>query len=306
MNITTIIHNDHLLRETTKFLSFEDKMNLSKTYNKNCFHYYDFRKKSFMKNSISDIFSMFHNDDIWEYLSDFCSDFICSMGDYYDDYNGYDTDDFINDEYNNIAHERVRELSELFHATITSVYSRKIVEAIEDANVYMKYDEDVDIFELDNKLNVDIGENIMDYYKDVFENENIKIFCYRCGMFGHHMASKNCMFFNRFIENRETSKDVKYTLSTLINKVITNDLEEKKRIAREPLLCISCKINCKNKHCTNSRCGSCCSGCEKHVKKSSMYDDKCVNCNNNLRHTKCKNKKCGGCCDCEKHIRNKP
>jgi hypothetical protein len=247
MNITNIINTDDMFLEITSYLTFEDRVIFSKAIKKNCLRTYDFNSKKFQNRTIHDIFNLYNeenDDEFCEHICELCSQFTCDMSDYYDEYYGYDEEDFMNDEYNNIPFERYRELSELFHTTYTTVYSRKIIEYIENNNLSISY-YDYDFFQLEDELNIDTYDLIIEYYKYVFDNEDIDVFCNRCGLFGHHNASKECIFYNIKNENKMIKQGVKETINSITNKIIDNHYKEQKRLQREPLLCVSCKI--KNK-----------------------------------------------------------
>lgn len=71
------------------------------------------------------------------------------------------------------------------------------MEYIEDNNLSLEY-YDYNIYELDEKLNVNLHEIVMDYYKLVFEYYDIDEFCYTCGEFGHDCISMECIFYNKY------------------------------------------------------------------------------------------------------------
>ena len=266
MDIANIINTDDMFFEITSYLTFEDRVIFSKAINKNCLRTYDFNSKEFQNSAIHDIFNLYNeenDDDFCEHLCDLCSQFTSDMSNYYDVYYGYDEEDFMNDEYNNIPYERYRELNELFHRTYTTVYSRKIIEYIENNNLFISY-YDYDFFQLEDKLNIDTYAVMIKYYKHVFENEDIDLFCDRCGLFGHHSASKECIFYNIKNENKMIKQSVKETIASMADKIIDNHYKEQKRLQREILLCVSCKIKNKKGKCCNNCCGKCCIGCKIH------------------------------------------
>lgn len=265
-NITNIINTNDMFLEITSYLTFEDKIIFSKSINKNCVKTYDFNSKKFQNKNIHDIFNFYNEeneDEFCEHISELCSQFTSDMSNYYDTYCGYDESDFINDKYNNIPDERYRKLSELFYRTYTTVYSRKIIEYIENHNLSILY-YNYDFFQLEDELIIDTYDLIIEYYKYVFDNQKINVFCNRCGLFGHHNASKECIFYNIKNENKMIKKEVKETIHSIVDKIIENNYEEKKRLQREPLLCVSCKIRNKKGKCCNNFCGKCCVGCKIH------------------------------------------
>ena len=267
MNITHIINTDDMFFKIASYLTFENRVTCSKVFNKNCLRTYDFNSKEFENNTIHDIFNFCteeNDDDFCEYLCGLCSQFSSDMSNYYDAYYGYDQEDFMNDEYNNIRYERCRELSELFHRTYTTIYARKIIEHIENHNLSISY-YDYDFFKLEDELSIDTYDLIIDYYKYAFENEDIDLFCNRCGLFGHHNASKECIFYNIKNEHKMIKQGVKETITSIVDKIIDNHYTEQKQLQRLPLLCSSCKINNKKSKCCNNCCGKCCNGCKIHI-----------------------------------------
>lgn len=267
MRITKLIHIDDILFEITSYLSFEDRVIFSRAINKNCLRTYDFNSRKFQNKSIGDILNLNNeenDDEFCDHICELCSQFTSDLSDYYDEYYGYEAEDFMNDEYNNISIIRYQNLSDLFHSTYTIVYSRKIIEYIENNNLSIQCS-NYDFFQLEDELkNIYTYELVIDYYKYVFENEDIDIFCDRCGLFGHHNASKDCIFYNKKNENKMIKQGVNKTITSIIDKIIDNHYSEQKRLKREPFLCVSCKIHNKKLVCPNNRCGSCCKGCKIH------------------------------------------
>jgi len=268
-NMDKIIQNNDIILHISSFLSFEDKVVISKALNKNFMKTYNFIDINFENMSISDLFNLSNkdiDDEFCEYISELCSQFTNVMSDYYDDYYGYDIDDFMNDYYNNISYERIKDLSELFHNTYFSIYTRKVIEYIENNNLSIPY-YDYDFFTLEKSLiNIDFYDKIIEYYKYVFENEDINIFCDRCGLFGHFNASKQCIFYNVNNENKIIKQEVTNSITAIIDKIIDNQYKHENRVKREQLLCISCKINNKHTKCINYLCRTCCKGCKIHKK----------------------------------------
>lgn len=266
MDIHNLFNVNDIFLEIISYLDFEDKVILGKSINKNCFKKYDFNSIDFRYKNIDDIFSFYNeeNDDEYcEYICDLCCDFSNKLTNYYNDYCGYDEDDFINDYYNNIKYETHQELSNLFHSSYIKVYTRKLIEHIENKNLSIIY-YDYTIFELEEKLDIDIYNLVLDYYKYIFENEDIDIFCEKCGLFGHFNSSKECIFYNVYNENNLIKENVNKSINKIIDKIIDNHYEEEKRLKREPLLCLFCRVNNKNNKCCNNYCGKCCVGCKIH------------------------------------------
>jgi hypothetical protein len=233
MNINNIIDNDDMFFEVTSFLTFEDKIVFSKTIQKKCLRKYDFNSINFQSKNVDDIVNIYtvNKNRYWEYISKLCLEFMSDLSNHYDKYYGYNKDDFMvfctnnnilrdyeyyfgydedeEDENVNeysvyVRYEKYKELNELFTRTYLKVFARKIVENIENndlSNAYYKYD----IFELEDKFNIDLHINIhnlvIEYYKSVFENENINLFCDKCGLFGHNNLSKECEFHNIHYNN---------------------------------------------------------------------------------------------------------
>lgn len=219
----------------------------------------------------------------------------------YSEYCGYDVEDYMNDYYNNIPHENYRILSDLFRESYIDVYTRKLIENIENSKKNIKYNCDENIFELDRLLDKDIEQIVLEYYINEFKNENIEYFCKRCGRFGHHDASKECIFYSKSYELKQIRKHVRNTVNDVILDVIKIDNQEKKQKLREPLLCLSCKINNKLNKCIQNSCGSCCNDANCihftiNYKKNMKRNPLCCKCEINNKHTKCKNYSCRSCC----------
>jgi hypothetical protein len=275
MNNYNIFTNQYLLFEIASYLTIDDKVMINNALQMNCFLTCNFTSKEFRYKNIGDIASItdFDADDydkdseLCEYLGCLSSDFVHELDKYYDDYCGYDTEDYMNDwEYNNISYEKIRNLSELCLSTYTTIYARKLVECIENKKLSKKCLE-YDIFELDNTLDIDIHTLVTDYYKAVFTNKiNIDIFCYKCGTFGHHSVSKNCVFYNKYNENKRIREEVKDVKEYLLDKITANDKKDK---LRSLLVCISCKVNNKSNKCPNNNCRNCCT-CSAHSKKGKV------------------------------------
>jgi len=312
LSFDTILQTEDILNEITLFLSFEDKILFGKYCKKNLVKYYDFSK--YNKKHISELFGIFKNDEYIDYVhGDLCSEFTSDLTNSYDEYFGYDIEDFMNDFYNNIPIERYRYLSDLFRSSYADVYTKKLIEYvekyIENKKILIKYDYDEEVFELENKLNVDIHEMVIEYYKEVFENEEIEIFCNRCGLFGHHNASKKCIFYDKSFENKETKKEVKTIMKNIIDKIIDKSKEEENRKKREPLLCHCCKNNNKLAKCIHKYCALCCN--DENCIHSRLNNTKmlksnplCASCSKNKKHNKCKNYSCRSCCkdkECKTH-----
>ena len=261
MNIIKLFNNNDMFQHIISYLKFNDKIILSKIIKKNCLKKYDLVEKDFHRN-LDDIFNFYNddnNDEFCEYLAELSSIFINEMDDYYNDYYNYNKEYYINDYYNNIEYDKHRELTDLFHSTYVFVYSRNLIEYIEDNNLPVIY-YDYDIFDFDNKLDIDIHNQVIKYYKYIFQNEDISIFCEKCGEFGHYNGSKECILFNKYNENRIIKKKVKYSINNMIKIIIDNDKKEKDGL----LLCIKCKINNKKNNCPNNSCGICCNKCIVH------------------------------------------
>ena len=266
MNIHNLFDTNDMFLEVISYLDFEDKVILGKSINKNCLKKYDFNSIDFRYKNIDDIFYFYNeenDDDNCEYICNLCSSFTSELTNHYNDYYGYDEDDFMNDYYNNINHERYQELSNLFHSSYMKVYARKLVEYIENNNMSIVYF-DYTIFELEENLDIDIYDLVIDYYKYVFENEDINTFCEKCGLFGHYNSSKECVFYNVYNEKKLIKENVNKTIIKIVDKIIDNHDEEQRKLKREPLLCFSCKLNNKNNKCFNNCCGKCCGGCKIH------------------------------------------
>ena len=269
MNIKDLFNNNDVYFEITSYLDFENKVILSKTIKKNCLRKYNFNSKDFRYKNMEDLFtlcSVENDDEICEYMADLCSIFQSELNTYYDEYNEYDITDYMNDYYNNIKYFKHQELSELFHSSYISVYTRKVAEHIENNNLSLDY-YNYDLIELDEKIDINIHDLVIDYYKYVFDFEDLDMFCRKCGLFDHYNGSKECLFYNKFNENRIIKKKVNKTMCNIIDKIVDNHKKEENRLKNEPLLCYSCKVHNKKAKCVNNYCGMCCNGCVAHKYK---------------------------------------
>lgn len=214
MSITQIIENDSIFSEITSYLHFEDKIILSKTIKKNCLKKYNFDTINFHNNNIYDIFTSYNEESngvICEYMYNLSSHFLSEITKCCDDYCDYDRENYIMENYNNFVYGRDRELIHLLHKTYMKVYTRKVVEYVENNNLHVPSYYDYDFFELETKENIDIYNSVMEYYKHVFENELMGIFCDKCGLFGHCSTSKKCIFYNESHQNE--IKNVDYMIT---------------------------------------------------------------------------------------------
>jgi len=302
MTALQVLYNNDLSNEIAKYLPFESKIQYGRFCKKNFLRYYNVLEDGKID---THIFGIFHSDDECEYIYCELSSYFCNELDHsYNDYCGYDIDDFLNDTYNNIPIIRYQHLQEQFLETFHQVYVRKFLEYIEDNTIDIQYSYDENIFELDN---IDLFEAVIDYYKESYKNEDIEFFCEKCSVFGHHNTSKECLFYQKSFVDDKIKKDVYYELHTIINKIISIDEEEKRRILRDPLLCISCKKYNKKKNCIANSCASCCrrDDCLVHTKNKRSYNVLCLVCNRNQKHRECNSNTCRKCCNNEKCIAHK-
>ena len=269
-----------LNREIGSYLNMEEKSNVNKIFDTNCFITYNYTGNDYMTKTMDNISSIcnFEDEDeevfyqkdsnLCEYLGWLSSSFTHELDVYYDNYYGYDWKDYANDhEYNNISYTKMRELGELCLNTYMTIYARKLVECIENKKLstkYLKYD----IFALDEELPIDIHKMVIEYYKQIFvEDVDIDIFCERCGSFGHHDVSNECIFFNPEHEKKRIYEEVKTIKNKLVSDVVKKEEEEiKQQLKREKVLCISCKTNNRGGNCLNNKCRTCCK-CNAHRKR---------------------------------------
>lgn len=269
MNIKDLFENNDVFLEITSYLDFEDKVILNKTIKKNCLRKYNFNSKKFRYKNMEDIFTLFsieRDDEICEYMADLSSIFQSELNTYYDEYYDYDIEDYMNDYYNTIKYCKHQELNELFYSSYISIYARKVAIHIENNNLSYDY-YNYDLIELDEKIDINIHDLVIDYYKYVFDFEDLDMFCRKCGLFGHYNGSKECLFYNKYNENNIIKKNVNKTMCNIIDKIIDNHYKEEIRLKNEPLLCYLCKVHNKKAKCTNNYCGTCCNGCVTHKYK---------------------------------------
>lgn len=74
---------------------------------------YNYNNKKSRHKDITDYFAFYKNDDYFDYIAESSSEFVSELDKYYDDYYGYDKEDYFNDSYNNLKHEKHRDLAEL-------------------------------------------------------------------------------------------------------------------------------------------------------------------------------------------------
>ena len=64
------------------------------------------------------------------------------------------------------------------------------------------------------------NQYIFEYYEDVImDGKKVQLFCNRCGTFGHHNVSKECIFYNLEFEETETALIVSKCLDEIINMI---------------------------------------------------------------------------------------
>ena len=266
VKIPYIFTIDDVYYEITSYLSFEDKIVISKELQRNCLRTYNFNDRCFRYKNIDDLFSLYTEAIDCEYF-----DYICELqiifkdelSDYYNKICGYTRADFAYDYYNNLSRFTDSVLSDLFDETYITVYTRKIIEYFENNNLQVTLSNHT-IFELEDKIGIDIHQSVIEYYKYALENKNIELFCVRCGLFGHHSASSECIFYNIYYQNKVTKQTVRNTIDFMIDKIIDDDNTARKFLEILPFLCVSCKKHTKNTKCSNYCCGNCCNGCIVH------------------------------------------
>jgi hypothetical protein len=254
MNVIKLFENEDMKNEITTYLNFDEIVNLSKSINKNCFKKYNFFSDDFKLKNISEIFNFLKNedelpdeemeDDVYiEYLNDLIFNFTSEIQEYYYDlYDLYDDFDYDSDnpykDSNNACLEMSiqRDIEHFFYQTYMEIYCRKVAEMIEYNNLSMKLFNSPlnEVDEAMEKINYDIHNEIIKIYVDIFTNdEDIDLFCKKCGSFGHEYYDEKCIFFNDEYTNALIKNEVKYCLNDIITKIIVLDEEEKKRIEKE-------------------------------------------------------------------------
>ena len=307
-----ILNMNNLLSEIIKFLSFKDKIHFSKYSNKNCLSFYNFRSKKYNSSYITSIFNTYDNeyilDTIYTLRSNIKSDvkeaYLENIKLYDSMSDSTDSDDMLRQLYIKQSNEKYydEELDKLLDDTVLYVYVRKIVESIEDSIYEIKYDFNMDIFKLEEEMEFDINNMMITYYNDVFSFIDYDLFCKRCGEFGHHNVSLECLIYNKSYAKKIINEEVINFISNIIKTIEENEKIEIKKKLRYPLLCIACKVMNKKSNCNNNMCGNCCDyiDCYGHKKKITV-SLLCLSCNVMNKKSNCNNNMCGNCCDCPRH-----
>lgn len=157
---------------------------------------------------------------------------------------------YTKNSYTNVF---ARKLHKILQMSIHTVYFRVLIEIIEEYDVNVTY-HDIDIFTIESLLPVNIYDKITDYYLELFSNpnNNVEVFCTKCGTFGHDNISKSCVLYNKTFEKLQIAKDMKDLLYETVLYYADKELHQ--------------TSICKNKDCKNSisskcisrRCKKCC------------------------------------------------
>lgn len=274
-----ILNINDLLSDIIKFLSFEDKIHFGNYCKKDCLSFYNFRSKKYNSSYITSIFNLYNNEYIFDTIytlrsnikSDVKKAYLEDIILYDSMSDSSDSDDMLQQLYIKQSNERYydEELDKLLDETVLYVYIRKIVESIENSIYDIKYDYEMDIFKLEEEMEFDIHNIMIKYYNNVFNFIDYDIFCKRCGEFGHHDASLECLFYNKSYAKKIINKEVICFMNNIIKMIEENEKIEIKKKIREPLLCTICKVMNKKNNCINNCCGNCCNyiDCYGHKKK---------------------------------------
>lgn len=324
-----IIEIDDILFNISKYLPFEYKIIFGKICNKNLIKFYDFNSDNY---TYKKLYDLMEPDD--EYIMDIkyyidyhkiLEKYIQKNKKIYLESNKLDYVDFqekTNDEiyslpineflnlieyyrrYNRYRNIFDEDLEDILFRSIYGIYVRIMIEYIEYNDI---------IYSKDIQNEIDISENIENYYISVIENDiDMDLFCSRCGLFGHDNISELCILFNEKFRDKEINKNITYIVNDLVTKICKNYQEE---IIEE-----KCKINmCNGKNCNNIKsfkclsnmCKNCCksSECSYHYNKNIIKNEqillkcKAKRCKA-LRSSKCLSNMCKNCCkssECSYH-----
>jgi hypothetical protein len=257
--------------EIIKYLDFNSKIILGKVLNKSFTNYYDFSQKNY-KNQY--LYNLFHEQDYWYGDND---DIVKEItNNFRNNYVEYESGGSSDGEYDDDS-EVYSDINDLLQRTVNVIYTRKIIELIENNNdilkkIYNKEDNIWDIYnEFDENLQKEIDNDIINYYKKIFDNKtNLDLFCYRCGEFGHYDSSKLCLFYNEKFEKYNIKQEVRDILNCLNFNVNEKIKEELKNKIKKESTCKKCNIYLFSSKCSYKLCGNCCdkNECKKHKKKS--------------------------------------
>jgi hypothetical protein len=179
------------------------------------------------------------DDDYIELIFNFVSEiekYYYDLYELYEDFD-YDSDNPYKDSNNACREMKIQEdIEHFFYQTYMYIYCRKVSEIIEHNNLSMKlFNSPLDeVDEAMEKINYDIHNEIIKIYVNIFTNdEDIDLFCKKCGSFGHEYYEEECIFFNDEYKNVLIKNEVNYCLNDIITNIIVLDEEEKKRIEKE-------------------------------------------------------------------------
>lgn len=252
----------HLL---SSFLTFDDKINITKATNYNFFNYYNICDKNYIFKNIYEIF----DDEVYDQYNDFIFDTEWDIRNKMVE--EWDDEDLDNDYI--IRHKNIPFISR---------YVREFIEHMENKNIYIPFNKNENIME-------DEHWNLIDYVvDDIVENEcDFIYFCQKCGLYGHHEEHENCLLWTETYYNATNKSEVNYTLNTITEKIIY-------RIERE---------NKENKLQVKNTLNSIIYKIEQENKRKKQPKINCINCNKCLSSSKCQFNKCGNCCRCGYHTK---
>lgn len=196
-NLTNL--SDDLFKVICRYLTLEDKINLSDVLNKSCFHYYDFYGTNYTSSKIllQDLFDFLSEDEYIDGFCEFQSYISLKLKHSYDEYFDITLEDIMRDNYNNIANNRIQFLGEFILSNLFTLYTKTIIEYIENHNLPIIYDKSQILFDLEEKYDFNVFDTIVSIYKDAFSKDIIESFCHKCGNFGHDdETSSECIFYD--------------------------------------------------------------------------------------------------------------
>ena len=86
---------------------------------------------------------------------------------------------------------------DIFYESIHDIFTKKVIECIEDNECNLKYDKEIQKESLEDILPIyDIYNSVYDVYINALNRDNMDYFCHRCANFNHESDDKCCIFYN--------------------------------------------------------------------------------------------------------------
>jgi hypothetical protein len=288
-----IYNNFDVFNYMVSFLNFSDKISFSKSININLIKNYNLIDNKFNKKTLFDI-DCICSDCYCELTSD-QSLLLSSKYDNFLYYDLSDSDSDLSNDSSNVSYNyydssysniyrcaQMHEETEFICSTYFYVATRAFIEIMDLKNITINLDKIKCIFELEveqNTYNL-IHNKIDEIYYEGIENYDLDILCKKCGVFGHSDETKVCPLFNKSYENHIIKKVTREITTSLINKIIQNDIDEKKTIERQKKLCKNCNKHFFSSTCIYKLCKTCCqynkenNSCNNHYLKKNNKKNK--------------------------------